>query len=198
MTETKTKFKAGDIVRGIGDKYTITNRNMTRGRVICAYPRNFKVKILKHETMPEEVGETYPNLDYEDFELVESGPEPEDLLSVEETWQWIKEHYRDEHFGRLFGEGTRIDEISKTFEEVRQMISEYEAERKEKEKNPLYNGKVICLDAKSYYYTTGRIYQFKDGVFTDNAGAIVPTNKKIHSFEEWAEWSNAEWMEVIE
>lgn len=67
-----------------------------------------------------------------------------------------------------------------------------------RKKESFYNGKVICLDAKSYYYTTGRIYQFKDGVFTDNAGAIVPTNKKIHSFEEWAEWSNAEWMEVIE
>lgn len=192
MTETKTKFKAGDIVRGIGDKYTITNRNMTRGRVICAYPRNFKVKILKHETMPEEVGETYPNLDYEDFELVESGPEPEDLLSVEETWQWIKEHYRDEHFGRLFGEGTRIDEISKTFEEVRQMISEHEVERK------MYNGKVICLDAKSYDYTTGKIYQFEDGAIIDNSGLMMPGDRRVHSFEEWKRWSNAEWMEVVE
>lgn len=192
MTETNTKFKAGDIVRGIGDKYTITNRNMTRGRVICVYSRNFKVKILKHETMPEEVGETYPNLDYEDFELVESGPEPEDLLSVEETWQWIKEHYCDEHFGRLFGEGTRIDEISKSFEEVRQMISEHEVERK------MYNGKVICLDAKFYDYTTGKIYQFEDGAIIDNSGLMMPDDRRVRSFEEWKRWSNAEWMEVVE
>lgn len=120
------------------------------------------------------------------------------LLSIEETWQWLKDHYADECFDTLFGIETCIDEIPDTFEEVRQKISVYETERKEKKENTLYNGKVICLDAKSYYYTTGRIYQFKDGVFTDNAGAIVPTNKKIHSFEEWAEWSNAEWMEVIE
>lgn len=62
----------------------------------------------------------------------------------------------------------------------------------------MYNGKVICLDDKCCDYTTGRIYQFKDGVFTNNAGLIVPTDKTIHSFEEWAEWSDAEWMEVME
>lgn len=62
----------------------------------------------------------------------------------------------------------------------------------------MYNGKVICLDDKCCDYTTGRIYQFKDGVFANNAGLIVPTDKTIHSFEEWAKWSDAEWMEVME
>lgn len=120
------------------------------------------------------------------------------LLSVEETWQWLKEHYADEHFDALFGEGRSINEISETFDEFRQKISEYEVKRKRRMKPPLYNEKVICLDDKCCAYTTGRIYQFKDGVFTNDAGLIIPIDRKIHSFEEWADLSNAEWMEVIE
>lgn len=114
------------------------------------------------------------------------------LLSAEETWQWLKNHYGDEHFDALFGMDTCIYEIMKPFEEVRQMISEYEAERK------VYNGKVICLDAKSYDYTTGKIYQFEDGAIIDNSGLMMPDDRRVHSFEEWKRWSNAEWMEVVE
>lgn len=55
------------------------------------------------------------------------------LLSVEETWQWLKDHYYDEHFDVLFGKGRSINEISETFDEFRQKISEYEVKRKEKE-----------------------------------------------------------------
>lgn len=118
MTETNTKFKVGDIVRGIGDGYSITNRNMTRGVVIHASSESFDVKILEYKTDLGEVGKTYFDLDYEEFELVESDSEPEDLLSVEEIWQWLKDHYSDEHFDALSGVKTCIDEILGTFEEV--------------------------------------------------------------------------------
>ena len=120
------------------------------------------------------------------------------LLSVEETWQWLKNHYGDKHFDALFGMDTCIYEIMKTFEEVRQMISKYEAERKEEKEAAFYNGKVFCLDNECYDYTTGKIYQFEDGAVTNDVGLIMPTDKKIHSFEEWANWSNAKWMEVVE
>lgn len=120
------------------------------------------------------------------------------LLSVEETWQWLKDHYDDEHFDTLFGMETCVDEIPDTFEEVRKKISVYEAERKEEKEPAFYNGKVFCLDNECYDYTTGKIYQFEDGAVTNDVGLIMPTDKKIHSFEEWAEWSNAKWMEVVE
>ena len=120
------------------------------------------------------------------------------LLSAEETWQWLKNHYDDEHFDALFGVETCIDEIPDTFEEVRKKISVYEVERKEEKKSPFYNGKVFCLDAKSYDYTTGKIYQFEDEAIIDNSGLMMPDDRRVHSFEEWKRWSNAEWMEVVE
>lgn len=127
-----------------------------------------------------------------------TSPDASSLISVEETWQWLKNHYGDEHFDALFGMDTCIYEIMKTFEEVRQMISKYEAERKEEKEPAFYNGKVFCLDNGCCAYTTGRIYQIKDGVFTNDEGVIVPIDRKLHSFEEWKRWSNAKWMEVVE
>lgn len=195
MSKTDTKFKVGDIVRGISDRYLITDRGMTRGEVVAIRPYNFSVKILEHEMIPGEVGNMYSGLEYKDFELVES--DPEDLLSVEETWQWMKTHYADEHFDNVFGSGTCLDDIPDTFEEVREKVSEYE--KKEREKESLYNGKVVCLDPSGLItlYTKGKIYQFRDGFIISDVGERNPLYP-CHSFKEWENLSDAKWLEVVE
>lgn len=45
-------------------------------------------------------------------------------------------------------------------------------EQKEPEKKPLYNGKVVCLDAGPNIgrYTKGKVYEFVDGTLTNNNG----------------------------
>lgn len=64
----------------------------------------------------------------------------------------------------------------------------------------LYNGKVVCIDntCNKYTYTVGKIYQFKDGSLTGDDGELYPDNDSIHAFEDWKEWSSADWIEVVE
>lgn len=54
-----SKFEVGDIIKGISDYYGITNKDMTKGKVVEADNYRICVKILEHETTPEEIGNTY-------------------------------------------------------------------------------------------------------------------------------------------
>lgn len=68
------KFKVGDIVKGnseIGRRYTVTNDNMTRGKVINATGDFITIEVLSHKTMPDEVGEEYAGVESKYFDLVE-------------------------------------------------------------------------------------------------------------------------------
>lgn len=215
-----TQFQVGDIVKVIDvnkqhihhnewfDKYApvFASRYAYDNRVV-AFLDDYRIVAMHKDDDSEDmlfaITGAFMHYPKPVFLLSEKGlkkkvKEGDALLSVEETWQWLKEHYYDEHFDALFGIDRCIDEMTETFEEVRKKISVYEAERKEDERETLYNGKVICLDAKSCDYTTGKIYQFRDGKITTNSGNIIPSVKKIHSFKEWANWSNAKWMEVVE
>lgn len=78
---------------------------------------------------------------------------------------------------------------------------------RERDTKPLYNGKVVCIDAgNNDCYTVGKIYQFKDGQLTANSGKQFPkgntlpskSSVKIHNFEDWKDWSTAKWLEIKE
>lgn len=71
------KFKFGDIVKGNSEsdeKYTVTNSNMTRGKVVSVTDAFITIKVLSHKTMPEEVGEEYAGIESKYFDLVEKAP----------------------------------------------------------------------------------------------------------------------------
>lgn len=71
------KFKVGDIVKGnseIGRRYTVTNDNMTRGKVINATGDFITIEVLSHKTMPDQVGEEYAGVESKYFDLVEEAP----------------------------------------------------------------------------------------------------------------------------
>jgi hypothetical protein len=65
---------------------------------------------------------------------------------------------------------------------------------------PLYNGKVVCVDPTKYLsiYTKGKIYQFKDGMLTGDNGRKYPQTEEIHNFEDWAKWTGSKFIEVKE
>ena len=69
----------------------------------------------------------------------------------------------------------------------------------EEKKSELYNGKVICIDniGNPTEYTTGKIYEFKDGMLTTNAGDKLPYGG-VRSFKEWTNFSCSKWLEVVE
>lgn len=64
------------------------------------------------------------------------------------------------------------------------------------EKNPDYNGKVVCVDAgETCCWTVGKIYQFVDGVVVNDLGECC---SKIESFDQLNKASAAKWLEVVE
>lgn len=64
----------------------------------------------------------------------------------------------------------------------------------------LYNGKVVCVEAKPNIglYTAGKIYQFKDGLITADNGKEYPTCKQVYDFADWENWTTSKFIEVVE
>ena len=69
----------------------------------------------------------------------------------------------------------------------------------EHEPEKLYNGRVFCVDNGSakHLYTTGKIYEFKDGQLICDEGYLFPF-KPIKSISPFLIGSGAKWMEVVE
>ena len=52
------------------------------------------------------------------------------------------------------------------------------AEKKETEKPKYYNGKMVCVkNGGNYWWTVGKIYEYKDGIVTADDGSKYPSNK---------------------
>lgn len=71
------KFKVGDVVKGIRSrkdgKYNITTSDMTKARVFyIGDDGKLAVKVIKHKTVKDCVGELYYGLDPEDFDYADS------------------------------------------------------------------------------------------------------------------------------
>ena len=71
---------------------------------------------------------------------------------------------------------------------------------RERDTKPLYNGKVVCVDNRGHnehHYTVGKIYEIKDGKVTTDDGLTFPP-KPVQSFEEWQDWTNSKFIEIVE
>jgi hypothetical protein len=66
-----------------------------------------------------------------------------------------------------------------------------------KEEPKYYNGKVVCLNNGGIsHYTSGKIYQFVDGLITNDKGQTIAW--RMNSFDEWNRDSMGDWLEVVE
>lgn len=70
--------------------------------------------------------------------------------------------------------------------------------RKAYEEQPLYEGKVVCIDNSGNAYTVGKLYQFKNGCIKNDKGILVGKHLHIRSFDEWNRFSSATWLEIAE
>jgi hypothetical protein len=75
-----SKFKVGDIVKGISDNYGYTNTQMTKGKVVGVCDDMISVKILEHDWYKSDV--CFSKLPEKDFELVESCKEKKHEFKV--------------------------------------------------------------------------------------------------------------------
>lgn len=69
--------------------------------------------------------------------------------------------------------------------------------KEDPKEEPLYNGRVVCVDNNDLdeLYTVGKIYEFKDGILTNDIG---DKSFKYKTFEEWSNKSIAKWLEIKE
>lgn len=124
------------------------------------------------------------------------------------NWKVVITPYGNRTIGRMY-EGDKLvkevytvkspeDEYSME-EAVKVICERLTKEPEKKEELPkLYNGKVVCVDnGENKDYTIGKIYQFMNGYVRMDDGTKMPF-KPIHTFEEWAKWSTAKWIEVVE
>lgn len=68
-----SKFKVGDVVRGVTDNYLVTNKDMKRAVVIGTTKDGLSLKILEHKNKKREgevYGELFSSLPEKDFALV--------------------------------------------------------------------------------------------------------------------------------
>lgn len=66
------------------------------------------------------------------------------------------------------------------------------------EEQPLYEGKVVCIDNSGDAYTIGKIYQFKNGCIKNDKGVLVGKCLYIRSFDDWNRFSRATWLQIVE
>ena len=67
----------------------------------------------------------------------------------------------------------------------------------EKKENPGYNGKVVCVhaDESNPFITTGKIYQFVNGVMINDLGVC---SRKFDSFAHFDKATSDKWLEIVE
>lgn len=209
-----SKFKVGDIVKGINNNYLITDTKMTRATVVEIGVESewwtperwgdiIKIEILDHHTKSHIGGRYIVNA--EDFELVENNIDWKVVIKPTSDTRTVgtlyrngkpvtqvatKKHPDDEYD---FGEAIRV--ICERLVGARQETPNEEAKK-------VYNGKVVCV-ANPFdcdLYTVGKIYTFKDGkVRFDNCDSDSPIGREpFTTFAEFTRWSTAEWIEVVE
>ena len=80
VEKKEPKFKVGDIVRGISDRYRITGHDMTKGEVTKCYETVFWVKVLEHPNK-RYIGVEFP-VNYDGFEKVTEKEEPKNTVVI--------------------------------------------------------------------------------------------------------------------
>lgn len=193
-----SKFKVGDIVRGISNIHAVTSTDMLEGRVLSVtkgfFDQEFiSIKILKHKA-PFYVGREYSGIHSHDVELVEPY----------QDWKVVIVPRGNKTVAKLY----KNNAVVKTVECNKHPDDEYSMDEAikvvterllEPEKPKYYNGKVVCIDNCRNHrnYTVGKIYQVKDGYFRNDHGIQLPIHP-VTSFESFQRSSAAKWLEVVE
>ena len=188
-----SKFKVGDIVRGISSKYAATNYNMIEGRVMSICSNGIvDVRVLKHADN-QCIGCIFP-VSEEHFELVEAYQDWK-VLIVPRGNKTVAKLYKNNAIVKTV-ECNKHPDDEYSMDEAIKVVTE---RLREPEKPQYYNGKVVCIsnDGNSRNYTVGKIYQFENGQFRTDTDIKFPLDP-ITSFAEFQGRSCSKWLEVVE
>lgn len=156
------KFKIGDKVRGIGNRYGITGKDMYQGEIIGIDEYGYvDIKILKHKNKSR-IGIEYSGLNPKCFKLIEYTCE-----DLRKSPIGTKVTYED---GKVFikiGMNTYSKEISTCISEVRNyddMFKDRIIKVEEPKYSTFYERKEEILDKVEKRYLSNIIRPFKENV----------------------------------
>lgn len=125
-----------------------------------------------------QAGNYYVNEDGNAYQWSDEMFEPvEQLLTPDEVWKWLCEHYCDSTFDEVFNDDYLraadddvyfYDMVCKlTFTEVTEKVSSYVNEQK---KPKGLNMDIVCIKSKSGHFAEGKKYEVRDGYFITDTG----------------------------
>ena len=188
----------------VGDKVRIKNRRGANwnpegemdhwmGEVMTLRKKHYNGLWSMEEDKLEYCGGWYWEED--DFEPVEQ------LLSADEVWKWLGEHYHDGAYTKVFGKEYQWDDINDkfTFTEITEKVSSYVNEQK---KPKGLNMDIVCIKSKSGHFTDGKKYEVRDGYFiTDNGvklGKGACNEQPYKTLDEIEEELASKFIELVE
>lgn len=186
-----SKFKVGDIVRGISNGYVITDSGMTKGKVKRVNNSSFydmEVEVLEHISKLG-IGETFQVRSC-DFKLVD---EPQ-------NWKVVIVPDGEVTKATLYENNQVVKKVTTkkhpSDEYSRKVACDTLVERLFEDKPTYYNGKVVCVKGTFGLTTTGKIYQFVDGILTYDCG-----EKSVlicEDFDDVCRKFSSKFIEVVE
>lgn len=201
---SKAKFKVGDKVRILdGSKI----KNYTGG-----YPANMKQYTGRIVTIKCSTdfggGRRGYNVNEVTYTWDERGLE---LVYAKPNWKVVIIPDGDKTIGRLYDGHNLVKEVATLkspmdeydMNEAIKVICERLTGKTEKKEEPpkLYNGRVICVDPDKNVdmYIKGKIYQIVNGKITTECGHCIPNMRNpFETFDDFANWSDSKWIEVVE
>lgn len=122
------------------------------------------------------------------------------------TWDYAKLEFSSYHVAKVFDGLDCFNQLTRVLngENKRKPVYDYNRDTKPVEPpKPLYNGKVVCINlngTNKRRYTVGKIYQFKEGILTDDTGDKITNwnDKPFESFEDFTKFSGSKWIEIKE
>lgn len=139
-------------------------------QIECGYPDK-RYKCLTHSIAGSHKSEGWKTVPFSEFQ-------PEETIGViKRNGNTITVHMGDLNGTAKCSPDDQFDLYTGCELALRRALGAEKKEPKEPEKPKYYNGKMVCIDNGGYYWwTVGKIYEYKDGIVTADDGEKYPSN----------------------
>lgn len=136
-------------------------------KIECGYPDKHN-KNISHSTEKWPTNDDWKTVPFSEFQMEET------IGVIKRNGNTITVHMGDLHGTAKCSPDDQFDLYTGCELALRRALG---AEKKEPEKPKYYNGKMVCVENGGYYWwTVGKIYEYKDGVVTADDGEKYPKN----------------------
>lgn len=139
--------------------------------IMCGYPDK-RGKYLTHSSAGSHKSEGWKTVPFSMFECEET------IGVIKRNGNTITVHMGNLHGTAKCSPDDQFDLYTGCELALRKALGAEKKEPKEPEKPKYYNGKMVCVENGGYYWwTVGKIYEYKDGVVTADDGDKYPKRR---------------------